>query len=61
MNRFGQRIWQLRLANGLSLRDLAPQVHVGSTYLSKVEIGRLRSCFSARRRSASWPIWMAGT
>jgi HTH-type transcriptional regulator, competence development regulator len=41
MNRFGQRVRQLRLAKGMSLRDLAPQVHVGFTYLSKVETGRL--------------------
>jgi len=41
MNRFGQRVRQLRLAKGLSLRDLAPKVGVGFTYLSKVETGRL--------------------
>jgi transcriptional regulator with XRE-family HTH domain len=41
MNRFGQRVRELRLAKGLSLRDLAPQVQVGFTYLSKVETGRL--------------------
>src|SRR5271154_4773429 len=41
MNRFGQRVRQLRVAKGLSLRDLAPKVGVGFTYLSKVENGRL--------------------
>jgi transcriptional regulator with XRE-family HTH domain len=41
MNRFGQRIRQLRQEKGLSLRDLAPKVGVGFTYLSKVENGRL--------------------
>jgi transcriptional regulator with XRE-family HTH domain len=41
MTRFGQRVRQLRLAEGLSLRDLAPKVNVGFTYLSKVETGRL--------------------
>lgn len=41
MNHFGQRVRQLRLAKGLSLRDLAPMVGVGFTYLSKVETGRL--------------------
>ena len=41
MNHFGQRVRQLRLGMGLSLRDLAPRVGVGFTYLSKVENGRL--------------------
>lgn len=41
MNRFGQRVRQLRLAKSLSLRDLAPRVNVGFTYLSKVETGQL--------------------
>ena len=41
MNRFGQRVRELRQAKGLSLRDLAPHVGVGFTYLSKVETGRL--------------------
>ncbi len=41
MNRFGQRVRQLRRHKGLSLRDLAPLVGVGFTYLSKVENGRL--------------------
>ncbi len=40
-NYFGQRVRELRLAKGLSLRDLAPKVNVGFTYLSKVETGRL--------------------
>ena len=38
---FGQRVRQLRRAKGLTLRDLAPRVGVGFTYLSKVENGRL--------------------
>lgn len=41
MNRFGQKVRELRQAKGLSLRDLAPHVGVGFTYLSKVETGRL--------------------
>lgn len=41
MNHFGQRVRELRRARGLSLRDLAPLVGVGYTYLSKVENGRL--------------------
>ena len=41
MNRFGQKVRELRQAKGLSLRDLAPHVGVGYTYLSKVENGRL--------------------
>ena len=41
MNHFGHRIRQLRLDKGLSLRDLAPKLGVGFTYLSKVETGRL--------------------
>jgi len=41
VNRFGQRVRELRQAKGLSLRDLAPHVGVGFTYLSKVETGRL--------------------
>jgi transcriptional regulator with XRE-family HTH domain len=40
-NRFGQRVRQLRREKGLSLRNLAPKVGVGFTYLSKVENGRL--------------------
>ncbi len=38
---FGQRVRQLRQAKGLTLRDLAPRVGIGFTYLSKVENGRL--------------------
>lgn len=38
---FGERIRQLRHAKGLTLRDLAPLVGVGFTYLSKIENGRL--------------------
>lgn len=41
MNQFGQKIRDLRRMMGLSLRELAPQVGVGFTYLSKVETGRL--------------------
>jgi transcriptional regulator with XRE-family HTH domain len=39
--KFGERIRQLRQAKGMTLRDLAPLVGVGFTYLSKVENGRL--------------------
>src|SRR4051812_6650789 len=38
---FGERVRQLRTAKGLTLRDLAPKVGVGFTYISKVENGRL--------------------
>jgi transcriptional regulator with XRE-family HTH domain len=41
MNRFGVKVRGLRREKGLSLRDLAPKVGVGFTYLSKVENGRL--------------------
>lgn len=41
MNRFGGRVRQLRHAKGLTLREVAPKVGVGFTYLSKVETGRL--------------------
>lgn len=41
MNRFGERVRELRKAKGYSLRDLGPQVGVGFTYLSKVESGKL--------------------
>ena len=34
---FGQTVRQLRMAKGLSLRDLAPRVGVGFSYLSRVE------------------------
>lgn len=38
---FGTRIRQLRQDKGWTLRDLAPKVKVGFTYLSKVENGKL--------------------
>jgi transcriptional regulator with XRE-family HTH domain len=38
---FGKRVRQLRHAKEWSLRDLAGQVGVGFTYLSRVENGRL--------------------
>lgn len=38
---FGERIRQLRNAKGLSLRQLAPKVGVGFTYLSRVETGNM--------------------
>jgi transcriptional regulator with XRE-family HTH domain len=38
---FGQRIRELRQSRGMTLRDLAPLVGVGFTYLSKVENGKL--------------------
>ncbi|MEL7263599.1 MAG: helix-turn-helix transcriptional regulator [Planctomycetota bacterium] len=41
MNEFGERIRELRKANGYSLRRLAPLVDVGFSYLSKVENGKL--------------------
>ena len=41
MTTFGQRIRELRQAKGWTLRQLAPKVSVGFTYLSKVETGRL--------------------
>ena len=40
---FGERVRELRNAKGWSLRDLAEQVDVGFTYLSRVENGRLNS------------------
>ena len=39
--KFGERVRQLRRGKGMSLRDLAADVGVGYTYLSKVENGRL--------------------
>ena len=39
--KFGARVRQLRRGKGMSLRDLAADVGVGYTYLSKVENGRL--------------------
>jgi len=38
---FGERIRFLRQNKGMTLRDLAPHVGVGFTYLSKVENGKL--------------------
>jgi len=38
---FGMRVRQLRKAKGLTLRDLASQVGVGFTYLSRVETGNM--------------------
>ena len=38
---FGERVRQLRKAKGMTLRELAPKVGVGFTYLSRVETGRL--------------------
>lgn len=38
---FGQRVRQLRQEKGMTLRDLAPLVGVGFTYISKIENGRL--------------------
>jgi len=41
MTTFGHKIRELRQAKGWTLRQLAPKVGVGFTYLSKVETGRL--------------------
>jgi transcriptional regulator with XRE-family HTH domain len=41
MNKFGDRIRELRKAKGYSLRRLAPLVGVGFSYLSKVENDKL--------------------
>jgi transcriptional regulator with XRE-family HTH domain len=41
MNKFGQLVRKLRQAKALSLRDVAPKVGVGFTYLSKIENGKL--------------------
>ena len=38
---FGERIRLLRQNKGMTLRDLAPHVGVGFTYLCKVENGKL--------------------
>jgi transcriptional regulator with XRE-family HTH domain len=38
---FGERVRELRRSRGLTLRELAPKVGVGFTYLSRVENGRL--------------------
>lgn len=47
MNAFGDKIRELRQAKGYSLRQLAPLVGVGFSYLSKVERGRLDFAGSA--------------
>ncbi|MCD0458620.1 helix-turn-helix domain-containing protein [Roseiconus lacunae] len=41
MSKFGIRVRELRRAKGYSLRELAPLVGVGFTYLSKIENGKL--------------------
>lgn len=41
MTTFGQRIRELRQAKGWTLRQLAPKVGVGYTYISKVENEKL--------------------
>ena len=41
MNVFGDMVRDLRKSKGYSLRQLAPKVGVGFTYLSKVERGKL--------------------
>ena len=38
---FGERIRELRQAKGWTLRDLAPKIGVGFTYISKVENEKL--------------------
>ena len=38
---FGERVRQLRISRGMTLRDLAPLVGVGFTYICKIENGRL--------------------
>jgi transcriptional regulator with XRE-family HTH domain len=38
---FGEKVRELRLAKGLTLRDLAAKVGVGFTYLSKIENHKL--------------------
>jgi transcriptional regulator with XRE-family HTH domain len=38
---FGERVRNLRIAKKWTLRDLAPRVSVGFTYISKVENGKL--------------------
>jgi transcriptional regulator with XRE-family HTH domain len=47
MDKFGERIRKLRKAQGYSLRQLAPLVGVGFSYLSKVENNRLDSAAPA--------------
>lgn len=41
MATFGKRIQELRKARGWTLRDLAPKVGVGFTYISKIENEKL--------------------
>jgi transcriptional regulator with XRE-family HTH domain len=41
MDKFGERIRALRVARGYSLRQLAPLVGVGFSYLSKIENNKL--------------------
>lgn len=41
MNKFATRVREIRKRKGITLRELAPLVGVGFTYLSKVENGRL--------------------
>ncbi len=41
MNVFGDKVRELRKSKGYSLRQLAPKVDVGFTYLSKIERGKL--------------------
>lgn len=38
---FGERVRELRKSKGMTLRELAPKVGVGFTYLSRVENGKL--------------------
>ena len=38
---FGERVRELRALKGFSLRQLAPKVGVGFTYLSRVETGNM--------------------
>ena len=42
MNELGERIRELRVAAGLSQRELAERVNVGFPYISKVEAGKER-------------------
>ena len=56
MSKFGDRIRELRKAKGYSLRQLAPLVGVGFSYLSKVERGRLDFDGSAGRLFRSQPV-----
>ena len=41
MATFGERIRELRQEKGMTLRDLAPLIGIGFTYLCKVENGKL--------------------